>query len=150
MKLSHLEKTYLDGACFLRGENPIIVITGRYDRIDNFWFVLAHEISHVLLHYNFLEKPILDDLHSEIHDDIESQADNLASNYLHKKDIIENGKRYSKYITPARLEVISRNSGVSVPVALGILQHEGLVDWRQFSKYRETVSELIPKEIVMG
>ncbi|MDC7246788.1 MAG: HigA family addiction module antitoxin, partial [Sphaerochaetaceae bacterium] len=45
-----LKKTYLDGACFFDGDNPVIVYTGRYDRIDHFWFTMAHEISHILLH----------------------------------------------------------------------------------------------------
>ena len=39
-----------DGACFFQEDNPVIVYTGRYDRVDNFWFTLAHEIAHVLLH----------------------------------------------------------------------------------------------------
>ena len=47
---THLSKTYLDGACFFVKENPVIVYTLRYDRVDNFWFTLAHEIAHVLLH----------------------------------------------------------------------------------------------------
>lgn len=39
----------IDGACFwLNEEKPVIGMTLRYDRIDNFWFVLRHEIEHVL------------------------------------------------------------------------------------------------------
>lgn len=39
----------MDGACFwLDGERPVIGMTIRFDRIDNFWFVLRHEIEHVL------------------------------------------------------------------------------------------------------
>lgn len=39
----------IDGACFwLDGEKPVIGMTLRFDRIDNFWFVLRHEIEHVL------------------------------------------------------------------------------------------------------
>lgn len=39
----------LDGACFwLSDKKPVIGMTLRYDRIDNFWFVLRHEIEHVL------------------------------------------------------------------------------------------------------
>ncbi len=150
IKLSHLEKTYLDGACFLNGENPIIVFTGRYDRIDNFWFVLAHEVSHVLLHLSLLKEPIFDDLSSDAQAEIEVDADELASCFLNKKNIMENGRKYNKYITQSRLEEISRCSGVSIPVALGILQHEKIVEWRQFAKYREPVIKLIPKEVVMG
>jgi len=39
----------IDGACFwLSEDKPVIGMTLRYDRIDNFWFVLRHEIEHVL------------------------------------------------------------------------------------------------------
>ena len=39
----------LDGACFwLEDDKPVVGLTLRFDRIDNFWFVLRHEIEHVL------------------------------------------------------------------------------------------------------
>jgi HTH-type transcriptional regulator/antitoxin HigA len=39
----------MDGACFwIEGEKPVIGMALRFDRIDNFWFVLRHEIEHVL------------------------------------------------------------------------------------------------------
>jgi HTH-type transcriptional regulator/antitoxin HigA len=39
----------MDGACFwLDSTKPVIGMTLRFDRIDNFWFVLRHEIEHVL------------------------------------------------------------------------------------------------------
>lgn len=49
--LPHLPQTYLDGACFkTRRGRPVIGMTLRHDRLDNFWFTLVHELSHVLLH----------------------------------------------------------------------------------------------------
>lgn len=49
--LPHLPHTYLDGACFKAPDGrPVIGMTLRYDRLDNFWFTLAHELTHVLLH----------------------------------------------------------------------------------------------------
>lgn len=48
--LRHLQKTYIDGASFFDDSNPVIVYTARYNRTDNFWFTIAHEIAHVLLH----------------------------------------------------------------------------------------------------
>ncbi len=49
--LPHLNGTYLDGACFKSPEGqPIIGMTLRYDRLDNFWFTLVHELTHALLH----------------------------------------------------------------------------------------------------
>lgn len=39
----------IDGACFWLDENsPVIGMTTKKDTIDNFWFVLRHEIEHVL------------------------------------------------------------------------------------------------------
>ena len=29
---------------------PVVAQTLRYDRLDNFWFVLFHELAHVFLH----------------------------------------------------------------------------------------------------
>jgi HTH-type transcriptional regulator/antitoxin HigA len=58
--LPHLQKTYLDGAAFLHNNNPVIVYTARYKRIDNFWFTVAHEIAHVLLHLNKKTPFVLD------------------------------------------------------------------------------------------
>lgn len=44
-----LPKASIDGVCFwLDDKSPVIGITARHDRIDNFWFVLRHEIEHVL------------------------------------------------------------------------------------------------------
>jgi HTH-type transcriptional regulator/antitoxin HigA len=43
-----LPNAKIDGACFWLGKSPIIGMSLRYDRIDNFWFVLRHEIEHVL------------------------------------------------------------------------------------------------------
>lgn len=39
----------IDGVCFwLNDRSPVIGMSLRHDRIDNFWFVLRHEIEHVL------------------------------------------------------------------------------------------------------
>jgi len=39
----------IDGVCFwLNESSPVIGMSLRYDRIDNFWFVLRHELEHVI------------------------------------------------------------------------------------------------------
>ena len=48
-------------------------MTLRYDRLDNFWFVLIHELVHVRDH---LRKGKLE----EIFDDLESEPDQLEKN----------------------------------------------------------------------
>jgi len=44
-----LPSSKIDGVCFwLNESSPVIGMTLRYDRIDNFWFVLRHELEHVI------------------------------------------------------------------------------------------------------
>ena len=52
----------IDGVCFwLDRRSPVIGMSLRYDRVDNFWFVLRHEIEHVLREHG-QQIEILDDL----------------------------------------------------------------------------------------
>lgn len=45
-----LSSSKIDGVCFwLNDFSPVIGMSLRYDRIDNFWFVLRHELEHVLM-----------------------------------------------------------------------------------------------------
>jgi HTH-type transcriptional regulator/antitoxin HigA len=46
----HFKKTYLDGAAMLMGDTPVVALTLRHDRVDNFWFALLHELEHVRRH----------------------------------------------------------------------------------------------------
>ena len=44
-----LPNSKLDAACFWLGDDsPVIGMSLRYDRIDNFWFTLRHEMEHVI------------------------------------------------------------------------------------------------------
>ena len=44
-----LSSAKIDGVCFwLNATSPVIGMSLRYDRIDNFWFVLRHELEHVI------------------------------------------------------------------------------------------------------
>lgn len=83
----HLPKTYLDGvAMLIEDGSPVIGLTIRYDRIDNFWFCLLHELVHVIKHLSENEF-FIDDLdlrghEAEKEDDRENEADKIAQNAL--------------------------------------------------------------------
>lgn len=39
----------IDGVCtWLSDDEPVIAISNRFDRLDSFWFVLRHEVEHVI------------------------------------------------------------------------------------------------------
>lgn len=80
----HLPHTHLDGAAIMVITlRPIIGLSLRHDRIDNFWFCLMHELSHIALHYGQGITHFYDDLdvkHSN--DPREREADDLAGEAL--------------------------------------------------------------------
>lgn len=90
--LPHLPKTHLDGAALrLADGSPVIGLTLRYDRLDNFWFSLCHELAHHQLHlegsdsdYAFFDDLSLDPSEE---DRKEQEADEKAKNLLIPPDI---------------------------------------------------------------
>lgn len=55
-----LKASKIDGAClWLDEKSPVIGMTMRFDRMDNFWFVLRHELEHVLQRHG-VSDPMLD------------------------------------------------------------------------------------------
>jgi len=84
--LSHLPGTYLDGACFYTPDHhPVIGMTLRYDRLDNFWFTLVHELAHLCLHLNERQIAFFDDTESPTEDRAypeEEEANEFARNRL--------------------------------------------------------------------
>jgi HTH-type transcriptional regulator/antitoxin HigA len=87
--VQHLPKTYLDGAALRLGDGrPVVGLTLRYDRIDNFWFCLLHELAHVGRHLDndkgsaFFDDLTLRKAESGREDPRERQADDWAEEAL--------------------------------------------------------------------
>ncbi|WP_028316221.1 ImmA/IrrE family metallo-endopeptidase [Desulfatibacillum aliphaticivorans] len=87
--LPHLDKAYLDGASMLMPDGaPVIAMTLRHDRLDNFWFVLIHELVHVAKHLSLSQQQIIVDdmdlrsMEIEVDDQIEKEADAMAEEIL--------------------------------------------------------------------
>lgn len=85
----HLSRTYLDGAALKLGDGtPVIGLTVRYDRVDNFWFCLLHELAHVGRHMEgdgdsaFIDDLSLRSVPGKAGDAKELQADEWAEEAL--------------------------------------------------------------------
>jgi HTH-type transcriptional regulator/antitoxin HigA len=80
---SHLSKTYLDGAALLgKKGRPVIGLTLRHNRLDNFWYTLFHELGHVLRHLNEEDDKFFDDTESGDNSKKEAEANQFALNQL--------------------------------------------------------------------
>ncbi len=134
--LPHLRRTYLDGAAFkLRDGTPSISLTLRHDRIDNFWFVLMHELAHVKHHLTDDQRMIVDDLDSNaIGDDefkqIEDEADEIARNSLVPLDVW-NESEAADIPSAYAIKELAKQVGVHPAIVAGRVCHET----GQYKKY---------------
>lgn len=79
----HFAKTYMDGAALFEPDGTAVVgLSLRHDRIDNFWFTLAHELAHLALGHVEPGSFVVDDLDARSQDAKEREADALASEML--------------------------------------------------------------------
>ena len=141
-----LPGTFLDGAIMLlNGKTPVIGLTLRHDRIDNFWFTLLHELAHLVEHYQILSSTdhvFFDELDIETDDEIEAQADKLAKNSLVPSKFAKICKK--KFARTEEVEEVSQQAGVHVSIVAGRWQKENS-DYKKFSRLieRNTVREML-------
>jgi HTH-type transcriptional regulator/antitoxin HigA len=143
--LSHLQKTYIDGASFMDRDNPVVVYTGRHNRADNFWFTVAHELGHVLLHLTKATDLFLDNI-DELHSGKEDEANRLAYDALRVKAILKYFRPLGKYISRAHVLAGSAYLDVSSAVIVGCLQHHGMLRVQNLNRLKEPVIGRIPQE----
>ena len=143
--LSHLQKTYIDGASFFDDSNPVIVYTARHDRTDNFWFTIAHEIAHIILHLKKTDDFFIDSL-----DDFSTKKEDAANKFAEKiiktREILEYFSSYKKYISRDRVVKCAQEIKVSPAIVVGVLQHHNILLRRNLNEFKHTVSEIIPQE----
>ena len=146
--LPHLEKTYLDGSAFVQNSNPVIVYTARYKRIDNFWFTIAHEITHVLKHLNSLITFLLDNFHEEPSDNIEKEANKLASKHLKHPEILDYLHPYFNYLTSNKVIECSNSLNVHPSIIIGALAFNKTISFRNINLFNENVLDKIPAQYI--
>lgn len=145
--LPHLEKTYLDGAAFIQDANPVVAYTARYKRVDNFWFTVAHEIAHVLLHLNEDGDVILDDLDESEVTSMEKEANAAAAAQLKHKEIGACFKSAGQ-IHPKRVLACARMYNLHPSIVAGKLARDGAIGYRLIQRFNEDVTKVIPKKFI--
>lgn len=123
----------LDGAAMMLDGTPIIGLTLRHDRIDNFWFTLLHELAHIFLHHRAgLSAGFFDDFEADDIDEIEDEANEFASSALIPPE------RWR--LSPARIasapepiEQLARQLGIHPAIVFGRIRQERN-DYSIFSK----------------
>lgn len=121
----HLPGSYLDGAAMLGdGDRPVIGLTLRHDRLDNFWFVLFHELGHVFQHlfdglrYDFFDEEVGSD-----DDSLELEADRFALTTLIPDDLWD--QCLSRFaVSEEAVRVDAANLGIAPSIIAGRIRKE--------------------------
>lgn len=128
--------------------NPLIQMTGRYNRNDSFWFSFFHEAGHILLHNKydiFLEKVeytgIAPDKAPDKAPEKEKEADDFAIKWTlskaQEKEII------ASYLQSTSLSetvaVYSRKFETNPAIIVGRLQHVGVIGHGVGNEYLSVV-----------
>ncbi len=135
----HLSKTYLDGAAMLLpDETPVVALTLRYDRIDNFWFCLLHELVHIAKHLSVENEIIVDDFdlrghEAEIEDEKEKEADEMAMEALIPQKIWNKSRILDK-ATASQIESVAEQLKIHPAIIAGRIRFEKK-NYRLLSRY---------------
>lgn len=127
--LPHLPKTYLDGACFKTpAGRPVIGLTLRHNRLDNFWFTLIHELAHVCLHLHKSQNnniAFFDDTEHKLNDSTnprEIEANTLTADLLISPEIWRQEKL--RLINKEAIINFARRLNISPAIIAGRLRWE--------------------------
>lgn len=119
-----LPRTHIDGVALIHEELSIIGMTIRYDRIDNFWFTLIHELAHIHLHLNDNEISFYDDLDLDNPtDEFEKEADNFASELLIPEEEWKNSVA-SKLRIPEAAQHLAERLNIHPAIVAGRMRYK--------------------------
>lgn len=118
-----LKGTALDGAALKDSDGtPIVALTLRQDRLDNFWFTLLHEVVHLWKHVG-QDETFLDDLDASSEDRREVEANRLAREAFIPR---VSWKRSDAFMAPSKenIDALARELKISPAVIAGRLRRE--------------------------
>ena len=119
----HFKRTFLDGAAMLDSDRPIVALTLRHDRIDNFWFALLHELAHVAKHLNAENPVFIDDLDRVHSEALETEADEMAQEALIPADLWKTAQVRQTLMAKDAV-AFADEIGVHPAIVAGRLRHE--------------------------
>lgn len=137
-----LPNAKIDGACFwLSDASPVVAMAMRYDRIDNFWFVLRHEVEHVLQGHGRSSAMVDAELEGEragVGQDVpeEERVANLAASAfcVPQKDLDSFIARKSPFFAERDIIGFAAKRNIHPGLVAGQLRHR-LKRWDLFAKH---------------
>ncbi len=142
----------LDGVCYwLSKKEPVVAMTTRMDRVDNFWFVLMHELRHVAngdslsLDENLGSGPI--DEPCEDCPEQETRANNeAAETILPRAELRSFIQSAAPGISAKKILAFAASRKLHSGILVGQLQHVKAIPYSHHRKHLEKVRDRLIKE----
>lgn len=127
----HLPQTRVDGAAFrLDNKSPVVALSLRLDRVDNFWFTLMHEIAHIVQGARGNKGYLDSDITQEPENDSEKKANRSARDWLIPPSVFQEFVRKTKpYFSRKAVITFAQEIGIHPAIVVGRLQYEGLIPY---------------------
>ncbi len=141
-----LRGSNIDGVCtWLDKRSPVIGMTTLHNRIDNFWFVLRHEIAHVL-HKHGQSTAIIDIDTGQLEQNINKEeqiANEEAADFCIDQEKMENFFiRKKPYFYERDVKGFAFKMGVHPGIVVGQIQKR-TQDYRYLKKHQVEVRDII-------
>jgi HTH-type transcriptional regulator/antitoxin HigA len=137
----------IDGAAFWLNNTPVVALSIRFDRVNNFWFVLRHEIEHILNRDGevTIDVELTERLQSkgELPPE-EIRANNAAAEFLIPKSELDSFiVRVRPLYSEQRILLFAKRIGVHPGIVVGQLQHRDEIPYTHFHKHLVKIREIV-------
>jgi len=148
--IEHLPETRIDGVAFwLDTKSPVIALSLRYDRIDCFWYTLAHELGHVQRvdvsrHKVMLDTDIVGEEVESVAEDAEKGADAFAAEFLVEQSRLDDFiSRVGPLYGRQRILGFAKTVGIHPGIVVGQLQFRKEIPWSFFRPMLDKVRHIV-------
>ncbi|MDA8084892.1 MAG: HigA family addiction module antitoxin [Nitrospiraceae bacterium] len=141
--VAHLPRTRVDGAAFwLDKSSPVIAMSLRLDRIDNFWFTLMHELLHIIEGSKNATGYLDQDIANEPETEVERRVNQKARDLLIPRTRFDAFvKKTRPFFSRAAVLAFALELGIHPAIVVGRLQHEKLIP---FTNLRNLLGKASP------
>jgi HTH-type transcriptional regulator / antitoxin HigA len=136
----------IDGAAFWIDDVPVIAMSLRFDRVNNFWFVLRHEMEHILRRDGtVIDVELTENLERKTPVSLQEDRANLeAGDFLIPRYELESFiTRVRPLYSEQRILLFAKRIGVHPGLVVGQLQYRNEVPYTHFHKHLVKIREIV-------
>ncbi len=142
--VEHLQHTKIDGGALRRDPTkPVVALSLRFGRIDNFWFTLLHEIAHILNEDGQRTDSEICMAGANM-DAAEVRANEMAAAWLISPEKMTSFiQRHGPLYSTLKIERFAKVVGVHPGIVVGQLKFRRELDWTHLGRLQVDVRDVV-------